>query len=1258
MAAHVFSVLIAVCFAFSPTLSAQSTDATLSDLKVNGTTIASFSPNALHYDYNVTLNGSPAAVPSITTATPNSAAATVAIANSTSLVETAKVTVTAQDGVTKKVYTVHYKPFLSPQVLDGIKNASHPRVYLNAARVAQLKSQINAAPYSTMWLELKAQADVVVAQGVKGYVATTDPEELWQRTVGDNLTIVAFAWLMSGNSSYLNFARAQALETINYDHWGTTPDLASGHLLAGVGTVYDWCFGSLSDTDKTALKNLLITQGNRMHGGATLPTGGGGQWWQDDYMQNHLWVSMAGLNVAGMAVIDESNKVTVAAWLRTAMDKFSRTMYYLGDDGASHEGPSYWNYGVEHLLKFADLAKTYYKYNLFEHMWFAGTGDYKISMFYPRNAWTATSNNQNFGGDAEIVQWGGPDYLLRKLAAEYQDGIYQWYADQVDQANIENPLARWLNLLWFDSNVAKTSPHPATASLPSVQYFDDMGIVSMRSNWSGNESVVNFKCGPFMGKTIAESGATYDLGAGHVHPDTNHFTIFGAGEWQLKDDGYSFKATSNHNTLLTQLNGTSPLVGQLGDGQLWFQPAALIAANAKPSMKVVQGAGGSFYVARGDGKAAYPGSNVSKYNRFLIHQLAANILIVVDDIALNQATYAELRFFPQSQTGVSQSDGSYFLAGKKSNLRVIPLTQTGMARYLENVGYATRAGPAASEAMAVRLRKGPTQLWKNATAFIWESNDKPQMKNVKWFDDTANNKWKFYTTDNVLFQFDWNSATYGNASLSANVTYPTSSGSDVSLAGLFVGGQRQSIVPNQTKYSVTFAGSSRVVPTVVVAPNDPDATVTVTQATSLPGTAFVTVKSSSNANQVTYSIGLKPSDFNADGSLAVAQVTSTTPGDATSGPDKAIDGIDTDTANYWASNAAAVGGTASITFDLGRTKSVNRVDIAWRPANSRAYIYSIQTSTDNVNWTTVVSSRTSAAATTLPQYQANSFGAVSTRYVRINGTDNTQSSPTTKWITLCEVKLFGAGAPQQNLALGKTVAYSTSHNDVVPSRLTNGLTTGSATDLVAVGAAGSLVSATVDLGQTCMIEHLKMWHYWLDGRKYRDVVVQLSTTSNFSSGVTTVFNNDTDNSAGLGVGSDAEYIEEQAGKDVPVHPIQARYARFYLRGNYVPNNNWNHYVELQAFGFPNAMPVAHAGSDQTIHIPAGTLVAGATLNGSQTTDANSGDTLTYTWTGSFGTVSGVTPSVTLPLGTNKIKLHVSDGKAITTDEVTVSVVTP
>jgi len=110
----------------------------------------------------------------------------------------------------------------------------------------------------------------------------------------------------------------------------------------------------------------------------------------------------------------------------------------------------------------------------------------------------------------------------------------------------------------------------------------------------------------------------------------------------------------------------------------------------------------------------------------------------------------------------------------------------------------------------------------------------------------------------------------------------------------------------------------------------------------------------------------------------------------------------------------------------------------------------------------------------------------------------------------------------------------------------------------------------LDLGKACDINEFKLWHYFGDARKYRDVIVQISDDPTFATGVKTVFNNDTDNSAKLGTGTDLEYSETSAGLDIEFNTVNGRYLRFYSNGSSV--NPYNHYVEIEVYGL---LPVVH-----------------------------------------------------------------------------------
>lgn len=113
-----------------------------------------------------------------------------------------------------------------------------------------------------------------------------------------------------------------------------------------------------------------------------------------------------------------------------------------------------------------------------------------------------------------------------------------------------------------------------------------------------------------------------------------------------------------------------------------------------------------------------------------------------------------------------------------------------------------------------------------------------------------------------------------------------------------------------------------------------------------------------------------------------------------------------------------------------------------------------------------------------------------------------------------------------------------------------------------------LQHVTIDLEQNADIYAIVVWHYHKQARVYFDVVVQVADDPDFVTNVQTVFNNDIDNSSGLGVGKDKHYTETNEGKliDCLSQGVKGRYVRLYSNGN--TGNDLNHYIEVAVYGKP------------------------------------------------------------------------------------------
>lgn len=106
---------------------------------------------------------------------------------------------------------------------------------------------------------------------------------------------------------------------------------------------------------------------------------------------------------------------------------------------------------------------------------------------------------------------------------------------------------------------------------------------------------------------------------------------------------------------------------------------------------------------------------------------------------------------------------------------------------------------------------------------------------------------------------------------------------------------------------------------------------------------------------------------------------------------------------------------------------------------------------------------------------------------------------------------------------------------------------------------------TIDLEAEYEIYAVVVWHFHKQARVYFDVIAQTSTDKDFID-AKTIFNNDLDNTSGMGVGEDPHYVETSEGRLIDAKGVKGRFVRLYSTGNNA--NDLNHYIEVEVWGKP------------------------------------------------------------------------------------------
>ena len=106
----------------------------------------------------------------------------------------------------------------------------------------------------------------------------------------------------------------------------------------------------------------------------------------------------------------------------------------------------------------------------------------------------------------------------------------------------------------------------------------------------------------------------------------------------------------------------------------------------------------------------------------------------------------------------------------------------------------------------------------------------------------------------------------------------------------------------------------------------------------------------------------------------------------------------------------------------------------------------------------------------------------------------------------------------------------------------------------------------IDLSEPVAIAAIALWHDHRYVQLFKSMIVQASNDPEFKEGVVTLYNNDTDNASGLGIGTDKQYFETRYGRVIDGKGTKGRYVRSYTKGS--NQSAINTCQEIEIYGVP------------------------------------------------------------------------------------------
>ncbi|KAH3758052.1 hypothetical protein Pelo_10182 [Pelomyxa schiedti] len=406
----------------------------------------------------------------------------------------------------------------------------HPRVYLSFDVINALKAEIASGGWAaTAYYSLEKQCNNSLGKHPK-----TNP------TVDDDL---------SGNRQYFDKAFEYMWQIITYPeysgwrfYWGGT-DLTISHFLMGISLGYDWLYQELTPLQRHEIRIRALVETEYV-----VPLYGpkDGQSSIGYYTANHGQIDNCAIGTSALVFNDEDVAYPTSFWQDYIDQYFGYTFDMLNADGGTHEGAAYWSYGLQYVVRYAEMRRFSNERNWFsESEYLKHTALYRLYLTLPDQVQLVDF------GDCPYNGYSAGRTSLLKIASEYQDQIAQWVALH-GMAPDYNYFC-W-DVLWYDGSVDDTAG-PINANMPCYHHFNKTGITISRTNWFPNAQVLSFK-------SVRPIG-------GHEHPDANSWILDSGAKHLVVDHGYSYKKeTKTHNTLI--FDGQ----GQIGENSMWLpQPA-------------------------------------------------------------------------------------------------------------------------------------------------------------------------------------------------------------------------------------------------------------------------------------------------------------------------------------------------------------------------------------------------------------------------------------------------------------------------------------------------------------------------------------------------------------------------------------------------------------------------------------------------------------------------------------------------------------
>lgn len=376
-----------------------------------------------------------------------------------------------------------YFEYLGSDLPTSIEK-EHPYVFADDAKFEEIISTKD--PDISLLKDLILRnANLALTQELKTYRNSISEGMGFMRSIQGKILNLSAAYRMTKDTRYSDKVRYLISVLCNIENWGTHHFLDIGEACLAAGVAFDWIYEQFTEQERRILVRNIVEKAflPAKEQDANIP----GSWVKGNFNWNP--VCHGGMSVAALAIFNESPE-ECSIVLNRAGECIPYSIKTYSPDGATPEGPSYWEYGTTFTAFTIDAMKSVlgHCYGLERIEGFMDSGDFRIQL-------EGTTG----------MEFGYSDYHKSYV----NEPVMMWYARELDRIDLKRneinkvrslaenseKLSRQtvFDLVWWAS--CSDSVSEENLNFQCWKADGEMPIVFMRTDERHNHAYVGFKGG-------------------------------------------------------------------------------------------------------------------------------------------------------------------------------------------------------------------------------------------------------------------------------------------------------------------------------------------------------------------------------------------------------------------------------------------------------------------------------------------------------------------------------------------------------------------------------------------------------------------------------------------------------------------------------------------------------------------------------------------------------------------------------------------